>query len=482
MRPAGPTEVPVGYRVGDWEVTEPIAEGSWGSVYAARRLGPAGAGRPAEAALKFLSTAGLAPRQARQLAETARREVEFSREASHPHLIRVYETMEVRDGAHPGLDGAVVLVMERAERSLLDLLHDAGEPTAGPMPDAGTLLTQVCEALAHLHASGWVHGDLKPGNVLLMSDGSVRLADFGLATRLDGTHGYAPPMGSPDYLPPERSTEPLSERGITIRPSLDVWALGVTAHQVLTGGRLPFPGATAAARAAALYEYGAGRAELRLSPELPDEWRPVVSDCLTVEPARRARHTVHTLLPRIRAAAAGDRGARTPRWRRRRVLLASAGVVTAAAGALGYAFLWPPPSKPTASPGVVIHVFNVEKGCLGNTERPANCRLGLARDPWQPYVPDNVVAQRVWHGDALVADCVAYGATRVADENGVSSANWYRVRVSENGGTGGTGVSGGKTAYGWLSATRTQDVPAVPECKKPAPGTSPTPKASPSAA
>ncbi|MET9319608.1 serine/threonine-protein kinase [Streptomyces sp. NPDC003038] len=472
MNPAGPTEVPAGYRVGDWEVTEPIAEGSWGSVYAARHRGPAGAGRPAEAALKFLSTAGLAPRQARQLAETAQREVAFSREASHPHLIRVYETIEVRDSTHPGLDGALVLVMERAERSLLDLLHAAEGTAAGPVPDAGTLLTQMCEALVHLHASGWVHGDLKPGNVLLMPDGSVRLADFGLATRLDGTHGYAPPMGSPDYLPPERSTEPLSERGIAIRPSLDVWALGVTAHQVLTGGRLPFPGATAAARAAALYEYGAGRAELRLSPELPYDWRPIVEDCLSVDPARRDRHTVQTLLPRIRAAAASDPGARTPRRRRqRRVLLASAGVVTAAAGALGYAFLWPPPSEPASSPGVVIHVFNVEKGCLGNTERLSNCRLGLARDPWLPYVPDNVVARRVWHGDALVADCVAYGATRVADENGVSSPNWYRVRVSED---------GGNDEYGWLSATRTQDVPAVPECKRPAPGASPTPEPSPS--
>uniref|UniRef100_A0AAU2JII2 Serine/threonine protein kinase n=1 Tax=Streptomyces sp. NBC_00049 TaxID=2903617 RepID=A0AAU2JII2_9ACTN len=471
MRPAGAAAVPAGYRVGDWEVTEPIAEGSWGSVYAARLIGTPSAGRPAEAALKFLSTAGLAPRQARQLAETAQREVAFSREASHPHLIRVYETAEVRDGAHPGLDGAVVLVMERAERSLLDLLRAADDPAATPVPDAGRLLTEVCEALAHLHASGWVHGDLKPGNVLLMPGGSVRLADFGLATRLEGTHGYAPPMGSPDYLPPERSTEPLSERGIAVRPGLDVWALGVTAHQLLTGGRMPFPGATAAARAAALHAYGAGRTELRLSPELPDAWRAIVEDCLTADPERRARHTVRALLPRIRAAAA-DQAAPVRRRRRKRVLLASAGVGTTAAAALGYAFVLPQFAEPSDTPGgVAVRVFNVEQGCLGNSERLHNCRLGLARDPWEPYVLENVVPTRVWHGDSLVADCVAMGATRVADEYGVGSTNWYRVKVPGKEGAG---------EYGWLSATRTRDVPDVPECRRPAPGASPTPEPSPS--
>ena len=63
-----------------------------------------------------------------------------------------------------------------------------------------------------MHAAGWVHGDLKPRNVLLMGDGSVRLADFGLARELDGTHAYAPRLGSSDYLPPEWWSERISER------------------------------------------------------------------------------------------------------------------------------------------------------------------------------------------------------------------------------------------------------------------------------
>ncbi|HWS33845.1 MAG TPA: protein kinase [Actinoplanes sp.] len=67
--------------------------------------------------------------------------------------------------------------MELADRSAGDLLA----VTDGGLPDAPRLITEICAGLAHLHSAGWVHGDLKPGNVLLMPDGSVRLADFGLA-------------------------------------------------------------------------------------------------------------------------------------------------------------------------------------------------------------------------------------------------------------------------------------------------------------
>src|SRR5204862_1058021 len=132
-----------------------------------------------------------------------------------------------------------VLAMERAETSVHDVLGTVSRP------EAERIVAEICEALVHMHASGWVHGDLKPRNVLLMADGSARLADFGLARELDGTHAYAPRLGSSDYLPPEWWSERISEQGVAIRTTADIWALGVTAHQLLTGGLLPFPGATA---------------------------------------------------------------------------------------------------------------------------------------------------------------------------------------------------------------------------------------------
>ncbi|SBT94502.1 serine/threonine protein kinase, partial [Streptomyces sp. DI166] len=285
--------IPAGLRVGRWEVTEPIADGGWGRVYAGRDTeepdGPA-------VALKFLPVSGLAPRQAERLAETARREIEFGTRAHHPRLMRLLDSEVLADTGVPGLDGAVVLVMERAEGSLQDLL-DAAD--GRPLPEGDRLLTEVCEGLAHLHGLGWVHGDLKPDNVLIMADGSARLSDFGLTAELDGTrgtHGYIPPLGSPDYLPPERWRAPLDERGVRVRTTADVWALGVMIHQVFTGGASPFPGATFTSRASAVQEYAEGRAPLRLHAVVPEFWRALAADCLLPTHTERAAHGAGSLL------------------------------------------------------------------------------------------------------------------------------------------------------------------------------------------
>jgi serine/threonine protein kinase len=224
-------DVPPGYRAGAWQVGEHIASGSWGSVYAARREDGT------EGALKFIAGGLLSPSQYAQLEEAR-----FNEQADHPRLVRTFETFVVDEPSEPALHGAVVVAMERGERNLQDAIGDVD-----PVP----VIVAICEALVHIHARGWVHGDLKPSNVLLMADGSVRLADFGLARELEGTHAYAPRVGSSDFLPPEWWSERISERGIAVRPTVDIWALGVTIHQLLTGGLYPFPGAGPRARGAA---------------------------------------------------------------------------------------------------------------------------------------------------------------------------------------------------------------------------------------
>ncbi|WP_457030970.1 serine/threonine-protein kinase [Kitasatospora sp. P5_F3] len=468
--PDGAVAVPPGYRVGDWEVTGFLGAGGWGSVHLARRSGPAPEGEPAVAAVKFLTTTGLAPRQARALAETADREVAFSRATDHPHLIRVLGTEVVSDPDTPSLDGAIALIMELADRSLLDALgrdnapgpdgQDGQEPS---LPAAGPLLIQIAEALAHLHASGWVHGDLKPANILLMADGTARLADFGLAARIEGTHGYAPPLGSPDYLPPERRTEQLSERGVMTRPGTDIWAFGITAHQILTGGALPFDGGTPAARAAAVHEYGTGRSRLRLAAELPAAWQAVLTDCLTADPAERARHTMDSLLPRIRAAAAEC--APVPRRTPSRGTWTVLGAVLLAGTVTATWLAWPSADAGTSTgtgPAATkpIRVYNMDGNCKDLTERVPACSLGLARDPHRKYAADNVVAHRVWHDDVLLTDCVVNDGDRVEDENGIGTPRWYRVRID-----------GLPEQYAWLPAVRTRDDPQAPVC--PAAATTP---------
>ncbi|WP_369146047.1 protein kinase [Streptomyces sp. R44] len=315
---AFPLTVPVGYEIGDWVVERPLGAGAFGSVYAARRSDGS------RAALKFLPTGTRTPRQLRHLRDLAEREVELLSRLRSPRLIRLYETLTVDDPAHPDLDGATVLVLEEAERPLQSLLSGTGAPP----PSGPALLVQICEGLHQLHTAGWVHGDLKPGNVLLMKDGSVRLGDFSTASELEGSHAYASGFATPDYTPPELLWSEVGDRGTRIRPSADVWAFGVLAHLVLTGCS-PLPGGTPTARRDAALRYARGEEELRLSPELPQPWREIVTDCLSRTHGERAVHDATSLLRRVREAAAG----RMPRRRRRRLvplLAVSLAVLTAA--------------------------------------------------------------------------------------------------------------------------------------------------------
>ncbi|WIM92991.1 serine/threonine-protein kinase [Actinoplanes oblitus] len=312
-------EVPTGYRVGGWEVTGGIATGSWGSVYDARLVDAGGDDLPARAALKFLPTGTVTTRQLGHLAAMAGREVRFHSGDGHDRLIRCYQTLVVEDPRTPALDGAAVIVMERARRSLADLLR---EHPGRPLPEAAVLVTQVCEGLAHMHQNGWIHGDLKPANVLLMDDGSVRLADFGLTAEIEGTHGYLPPIGSSGYLPPEYWTERLGERGIAVRTTADIWALGVLAYQAFTG-EFPFAGGGQRAWALAAAEYAETGAELPFPDGVPAPWRAIIRDCLAPSHAQRSEHTAAELLARMREQPVPRRR----RSRQRRLVAAGAAVL-----------------------------------------------------------------------------------------------------------------------------------------------------------
>ncbi|BCL28231.1 serine/threonine protein kinase [Streptomyces aurantiacus] len=341
MTEAYAVAVPKGYRVGPWEVREPIATGAFGSVYEARRheagrhetrrTGPH-EGLPRSAALKFLPTGTGTPRQLAHLRELTERELELHRRLKRPRLIRMYEALTVDDPDHPELDGATVLVLERAEDSLAGLLARSPHPPHGP-----ALLAQICEGLAQLHDAGWVHGDLKPANVLLMEDGSARLADFNMAAELEGTHAYTPAFSTPDYTPPEMLWSEIGERGRQTRPSADVWAFGVLAHLVLTD-TFPLPGGTPSARRDAAVRYARGTDELRLSPGLPDGWREIVRTCLARTHTERI--SGEELLRQVEAVAGTGRSPRLPRVRvrrgRRTAVVMGAAVAAVAVSVLGY--------------------------------------------------------------------------------------------------------------------------------------------------
>ncbi|MCK1795535.1 serine/threonine-protein kinase [Streptomyces sp. XM4193] len=351
--------VPAGYRIGRWVVEAPVAEGAFGSVYAAQRAEEASGGDsaeraasgggdaaveyPARAALKILPTGTSTPRRLRHLRELVAREVELLSRVRHPRLIRMYETLTVDDPHRPELDGSAVLVLELAARSLGDAL-DASGGTAPP--GAARLLAEVCEGMAQLHREGWVHGDIKPSNVLLMDDGGVRLSDFNLAAEMEGSHAYSPAFSTPDYSPPELIWSEFSARGQQIRPTADIWAYGVLCHVVLTG-TYPMPGGTASARREAAARYARGEEELRLCPLLPEDWAALIGDCLARTHQERARYGAAELAARV-ARLGGGRRVRTgrrprlrlPPGRRTRLVALTATVATAVTAGTGAALVY----------------------------------------------------------------------------------------------------------------------------------------------
>jgi serine/threonine-protein kinase len=150
------------------------------------------------------------------------REARAAARLSHPNVVAVYD-----QGAD---DGVVFLVMEYVSgRTLRAVLREHGRLTAG---QALRILQPVLAALAAAHAAGIVHRDVKPENVLIAEDGTVKVADFGLAravqsTTLTSTAGLL--IGTAAYLAPEQV-----EHGAADRRS-DVYAAGIVLYELLTG-------------------------------------------------------------------------------------------------------------------------------------------------------------------------------------------------------------------------------------------------------
>ncbi|HEX5719050.1 MAG TPA: protein kinase [Thermoanaerobaculia bacterium] len=259
-RGAAPEPLAAGSRIAQYEILEPVAGGAMGEVHKARdlRLGRV-------VALKFLPADLCRDQSARR---------RFLREAQavalldHPNVATIYDTGESEGGR-------VFLALAFYEGETLEQKLERGPL---PLSEAVGIACQITKGLAAAHRRQIVHRDVKPANVVVCPDGTVKILDFGLAKMAGATTltrlGSSP--GTPAYKSPEQT------RGEKVDPRSDLWALGVVLYQMVTG-RIPFGGE---------YEQAVIYAILNQPPrplegDVPAELAAVIDRALSKEAAAR---------------------------------------------------------------------------------------------------------------------------------------------------------------------------------------------------
>jgi len=205
-------------RIGKYEIVAELGVGGMGKVYRARD--PV---LDREVALKTVSREVLDRPDSRQRFQ---REARAAARLQHPNIVTIYELGEV--------DEVPFIAMELLEGD--DLSACFRDQARFPQPRLLRMLVDVARALDFAHKRGVVHRDVKPANVRVLRDGTVKLVDFGIArlgdTRMTRT-GIV--LGTPAYIAPEMITAGRADH------RSDMWAVGVMLYEVLAGCR-PFSG------------------------------------------------------------------------------------------------------------------------------------------------------------------------------------------------------------------------------------------------
>ena len=213
--------------LGRYKILNEIGRGGMGVVYRATD-----SELSRTVAIKTLHLAEYAtPQEVLSLRERLLREARAAANLNHPNIVAVYDFGQEGDVAY--------VVMEFVEGcTLQDLLAESTPP---PQTQVLRILSESARALDYAHASGAVHRDVKPANIMVRSDGAVKIADFGIAklawTKTTTETGMI--MGSPHFMAPEQL------RGEKVTARTDQFALAGVAYNLLTGHK-PFDADTVA--------------------------------------------------------------------------------------------------------------------------------------------------------------------------------------------------------------------------------------------
>lgn len=267
------------FKIGDYTVTRILGQGGMGKVFQA--ISPQGA----TVAIKTMILAeGLDARTRWETVERFQREARAARSLVHPNIVQVVDI---------GADQETFfIVMEFLDgQSIRELVGLAG---ALKVDRAVEIMLSACEALSYAHGQGVVHRDIKPDNIMVLRNGTVKITDFGLAAIITekGLTQTGTIMGTLAYMSPEQA------RGEKLDVRSDIFSLGATFWEMLSGKQL-YQGETAVVLTRILNE------DPPSIPSLPPHVSRTVNRCLRKRPEHRYQ-TVREMIESLRMAAATD--------------------------------------------------------------------------------------------------------------------------------------------------------------------------------
>lgn len=284
----------------NYRILEKIGEGGMGVVYRAHdnRLNR-------EVAIKVLRvdpSRRLAPEKVREIQARFYKEAQAAARLNHPNIVAIHQV------GHSG--GQPYIVMEYLRGK--NLLEKMEEPL--PIKEVIRTAIQICEALDYAHSQGVIHRDVKPDNIVVMEDGRVKIADFGIARIEDADVGLTKAgvlLGSPAYCSPEQLRDFSNVDG-----RADLFSLGVILYQWLTG-KLPFEGNSSPEIITRILSQEPALPR-SLNPEIPPSLEALIMRALAKDPservssARELRAGLERILRLMEGAAAETLGPTVP--------------------------------------------------------------------------------------------------------------------------------------------------------------------------
>ena len=264
------------FNLGPYQIIDSIGQGGMGQVFKAEHTMM---GRTV--AIKVLPR----HKSTKEAIESFTREIRAQAQLDHENLVQAFDA---------GYDNVYFLVTEFVPGT--DLRKFVRLRGRLSMQEAATIISQAAAGLGHAHSRGLIHRDVKPGNLLVTTDGHTKVSDLGLAGFLgaddedDPRNGKV--VGTADYLSPEQVLSPREVNGTS-----DVYALGCTLYYAVTG-KVVFPGGSVREKARRHCEETPLNPK-RINPDLSDDFIDVLAAMMEKDRTKRIQ-TANEVVERLR--------------------------------------------------------------------------------------------------------------------------------------------------------------------------------------